>query len=110
MNNDHSGGKKNMGKRLTGAVSYITIIGWIIAFVLGDRKGAKVHLNQSLVIVVANLILTIVAKVLGGIAIVSTILWVLDIILFVLMILGFIRAIMGNDKPLPIIGGIKILK
>ena len=45
-----------MNKKVTGIVSYITIIGWIIAFLAGDKEGAKFHLNQSLVINLASLI------------------------------------------------------
>ena len=39
-----------MDKKTTSWVSYITFIGWIIAYLAGDKEGAKFHLNQSLVI------------------------------------------------------------
>ena len=39
-----------MDKKTTGIVAYLTGIGLIIALVLGDREGAKFHLNQALVI------------------------------------------------------------
>ena len=39
-----------MDAKTTGIVAYITWIGLVIAFVLGDREGAKFHLNQALVI------------------------------------------------------------
>ena len=39
-----------MDKKTTGIVSYITLIGWLIAFCAGDKEGAKFHLNQSLVL------------------------------------------------------------
>ena len=39
-----------MDAKTTGIVAYITWIGLVLAFVLGDREGAKFHLNQALVI------------------------------------------------------------
>ena len=30
-----------MDKKTTGIVSYITLIGWLIAFCAGDKEGAK---------------------------------------------------------------------
>ena len=39
-----------MDKKTTGIVSYITLIGWLIAFCDGDNEGAKFHLKQSLVL------------------------------------------------------------
>ena len=43
-----------MDAKTTGIVAYITWIGLVIAFVLGDREGAKFHLNQALVIWLAG--------------------------------------------------------
>ena len=49
-----------MDKKTTGIVSYITLIGWLIAFCAGDKEGAKFHLNQSLVLYLASLINSII--------------------------------------------------
>lgn len=35
-----------MDKKTTGIVSYITLIGWLIAFCAGDKEGAKFHLTS----------------------------------------------------------------
>ena len=75
-----------MNKKTTGIVSYITLIGWLIAFFAGDKEGAKFHLNQSLVCLVCS------------------------IALFVFWIIGLVRACKEDETPLPIIGGIQILK
>ena len=45
-----------MDARTTSIVAYITWIGLIIAFVAGDKEGAKFHLNQALVIALAALL------------------------------------------------------
>ena len=45
-----------MDKKITGIVAYITWIGWLIAFLAGDKEGAKFHLNQALVIILIGLV------------------------------------------------------
>ncbi len=95
-----------MNKKVTGIVAYITLIGWIIAFLAGDREGAKFHLNQSLVLLIIELVLGI----LGKIPVIGLIAGILSIVTFVFWILGLVHAIKEEEKPLPIIGGIQILK
>lgn len=96
-----------MTKKATGVVAYITLIGWIIAFCTGDREGAKVHLNNALLLWITNLIS-------GVIAVIPIIGWivgcVLSIAVIVFWIMGLIWAIQEQDKELPLIGGIKILQ
>ena len=101
-----------MNKKVTGIVSYITIIGWIIAFLAGDKEGAKFHLNQSLVLFVVNLVNSlIVSRILGLIPLVGGIVsFVISIALMVCWILGLVYAIKEEEKELPFIGAIKILK
>lgn len=96
-----------MDKKVTGIVAYIFWIGWIIAFCAGDREGAKFHLNQALVLWIANIICGVV----GIIPIVGTIISLVGgIFLFVCWILGLIAACKEEEKELPLIGKIKILK
>lgn len=96
-----------MDKKVTGIVAYIFWIGWIIAFCAGDREGAKFHLNQALVLWIANIICSVV----GIIPVVGTIVSaVCSIFLFVCWILGLIAACKEEEKELPLIGKIKILK
>lgn len=96
-----------MNKKATGIVSYITLIGWLIAFFAGDREGAKFHLNQALVLILSNIVVSIVAFIpfVGGIL--STI---LSIVLFIFWIMGLVAACEEKEKPLPLIGSIQILK
>ena len=101
-----------MNKKTTSIVSYITIIGWLIAFLCGDKENAKFHLNQALVINIAELINNIVlAKILGLIPFVGPVLsWIISILIFILWIIGLVAACKQEDKVVPILGGIKILK
>ncbi|MCM1569522.1 MAG: hypothetical protein NC081_08760 [Roseburia sp.] len=97
-----------MDKKVTSIVCYITWIGWLIAFLAGDKEGAKVHLNQALVLVIGQFIIAILNMFLGGI--IGIILSLISLFFFVCEIIGIIWAAQGQDKELPLIGGIKILK
>lgn len=107
-----------MDKKTTDVVGYIGVIGLIIAFAAGTREQSKFHLNQSLVLVIAELVLSVISGIASGIAgiipilglILSFVAGICSIVCFVFMILGIINAAKGEEKPLPLIGGIKILK
>ena len=90
---------EHYGQKTTSIVAYITWIGLIIAFCAGDKEGAKFHLNQALVIFLFGLLVWIPC--LGQI-------W--GIFIIVCWIMGLIAAINQEEKPVPLIGGIKILK
>ena len=97
-----------MSKKATDIVSYITIIGWIIAYCAGSREESKFHLNQALVLDVAEIILSVLAKAFSGLL--GWILGIIDIVLFILWIIALVHAVKGEDKAVPILGGIQILK
>ncbi|MBR1931973.1 MAG: hypothetical protein IJ833_11000 [Lachnospiraceae bacterium] len=95
-----------MDKKVTGIVAYLTIIGWLVAFFAGDKEGAKFHLNQSLVLFIANIICGVISRIpyigfVGGI---------LSLVLFVFWIISFIWACQGKEQSLPLIGEIHLLK
>ena len=89
-----------MDKKVTGIIAYIGLIGWLIAYLAGDKEGAKFHLNQGLVLALGELIVGWI-PVVGGI---------LSLVLFIFAIMGIVSAAKEEEKELPIIGGIKILK
>lgn len=100
-----------MDTKTTSWVSYLTWIGWIIAYCAGDKEGAKFHLNQSLVLNIFSLGLVFVSFILIFIPIIGWILiWACRIFLLVCFILGIIAAANQEEKELPLIGKIKILK
>lgn len=88
-----------MDKKTTSIVAYITWIGLIVAFCAGDKEGAKFHLNQALVIFLFSLL-----------SIIPCVGWIWAIFMLVCWIMGLIAAINQEEKPVPLIGGIKILK
>lgn len=95
-----------MDKKVTGIVAYISLVGWLIAFFAGDREGAKFHLNQALLLVIGQVIVGI----LSAIPIVKIVGGILGLFLVVCWFIGLIAACKGEEKEIPLIGGIKILK
>lgn len=95
-----------MDNKTLSIVSYITIIGWIIAFVIGKDKAddlLKFHLKQGLGLAIFSIIyqflLGIIITITG-----ITMLSILGLVVLALMIIGIINAANGVKKPLPIIG------
>lgn len=100
-----------MDKKTTSWVSYVTFIGWIIAYLSGDKEGAKFHLNQSLVIWLGYLIVFVANKILLFIPIIGWLaVLVAYVFLLVMWVMGLIAAINQEEKELPLIGQIKLLK
>lgn len=96
-----------MDKRVTGIVAYLTIIGWIIAYIAGDKEGAKFHLNQGLVIAICAIINSIIRC----IPLIGWILsWIISIFLLVCIVIGIIGAAQDQEKEIPLLGSIKLLK
>lgn len=103
-----------MDKKVTGIVGYLTWIGLVVALCAGDKEGAKFHLNQSLVLWVVELVLVVVSGVASFIPVVgliiSLVVGICQLVLAVFWVMGLINAIKEVEKPLPLIGGIQILK
>lgn len=97
-----------MNKNIIAAVGYFTWIGFMIAFIMGDKNDPFVrhHLNQALVIDLAGLIAGVFAVIplLG--ALVAA---VVNIAGLVLDVMGAISAYRGSTEPLPYIGDIHII-
>ena len=95
-----------MDKKTTGIIAYITWIGLLVAYFAGDKEGAKFHINQALVIWLGY----IVSAVISFIPIIGFVSFILNIFLFVCFIMGLIAACKEEEKEVPLIGQIKILK
>ena len=95
-----------MNKKVTSIFAYIGLVFWLIAFLAGDKEGAKFHLNQGLVLAIANIILGVLAV----IPIVGIIAGIASFVCFIFAIIGIVNAAKDEEKPLPLIGSIQILK
>ena len=89
-------------------VSYLTIIGFIVAIVMHGSKKTSLgsfHLRQSLGLMITSVALMIVGMVLGRIPFVG---WLMDLALWfgliVLWFTGLIAAVNGERKPVALVG------
>ncbi|MDR0949137.1 MAG: hypothetical protein LBM69_06450 [Lachnospiraceae bacterium] len=96
-----------MDKKATAIVGYLTIIGWIIAYFVGDRKAAKFHLNQGLVLGLAGVVMNVlwVVPFFGGL-----LFKLISLFIVVCVIIGIYWAFNDQDKELPIVGAIHLLQ
>ncbi|UIR54479.1 DUF4870 domain-containing protein [Sphingobacterium sp. SRCM116780] len=96
-----------MNNKTLSIVSYITLIGWLIAYFSGKENAdslLKYHLKQSfglmIVSVIFNLALTVLINVIPALSILSFV----GLVFLVLLIIGIINAANEVQKPLPILG------
>lgn len=94
-----------MDKKTTDIVAYLTWIGFIVALVAGDKENSKFHLNQALVLNLFALIGSF-----SWIPIIGILTGIWSLFVFVCWIIGFVAAINGEEKEVPLLGKIKILK
>ena len=87
-----------MDARTTGIVAYLTWIGLLIAILLGDRDGARFHINQALVIWLFSFL---------GLS--PLIGWIWSIFCFVGAVIGFIGALNGEEREVPLLGRVQLL-
>lgn len=99
--------KKSMDAKTTGIISYLSIVGWLIAYAAGDKEGAKFHLNQALILNAGWLLISILSRFPRPIRYIS---WIAEMVLAVLWIIGFIAAIKNEERKVPLLGEIQILK
>lgn len=103
-----------MSKKTTDIVAYLTWVGLLIALVAGDREKSKFHLNQSLVIWLAGTVAGLMSKFLGGLPLVG---WLVNLLMSVVSLfcvvcwfIAIVGAIRGTEKPVPLLGQVKLLR
>ncbi len=95
-----------MDKKTTDIVAYITIFGWLVAFVAGEREDSKFHLNQALVVNLTFLILAVLAWV----PVVRLVVGLVQIVVFVFWVMGIVYAVREQENEVPLLGCVKLLK
>ena len=88
-----------MDAKTTSIVAYLTWIGLIITICTGKKEEANYHINQALVILLFSLL-----------SIIPCIGWIWGIFMVVCWIMGLIAAINQEEKEVPLIGKIRIIK
>jgi len=95
--------------KTTAIVSYITIIGWLIAyFAMHQSKKTSLgsyHLRQTLLLFICAIVYQIVVMIITMVVpAIGLILSLVSLVFLVLWIMGLIAAINGEEKPMPLIG------
>ena len=83
--------------KLVGVISYITIIGWIVAIILHNNKRSEFgafHLRQSLGLFLTGFILSWI-PIIG---------WMAVVVVIAFLIVGLIYAIQEEMKTVPLVG------
>ncbi len=98
----------NGNSKLVGVISYITWIGWIVAFFMRDKSDdfVRQHINQALILNIVSVISGAVGR-LGGIFSLAS--GFVGLVILVLLVLGIYRAATGDKTPLPVIGDFRIV-
>lgn len=107
---------QDIEKNKTMAVlAYLSWLVLIPLFAAKESKFARFHVNQGLVLAIAEIIIFGVCNTLG--AIITPLWWLFSllsslfsIVFFIFSILGIVNGVKGRAKELPLIGGFKILK
>lgn len=87
----------NTDPKTIAIISYLTLIGWIIAMVLHSNNKSELaafHLRQSLGLMITAIVLSVIPLIGYLLALAMLALWVL----------GLISAINAEQKPLPLVG------
>jgi uncharacterized membrane protein len=101
-----------MDKKTLSIISYITIIGWIIAYLnykkLENKDSlTKFHLKQSLGIAILGILLSVALTIIGMVVpTIASILSLVNLVIVVLWVLGIINANNEQETPVPIVGGL----
>lgn len=99
-----------MNKKTLSIISYITIIGWIIAYVNYNKLTVKdsltrFHLKQGLGIAILGIVIGIALSIIAVVVpTLASILSLVNLGVLVLWILGIINANNEQEIPVPIVG------
>lgn len=95
-----------MDQKTIAWVSYITIIGWIIALLSYNNSPeksslARFHIKQSLGLMLTAVAISFISILLGVFGLLFN---VLNLGVLVLWVIGLVAAVNGEEKPVPLVG------
>lgn len=98
-----------MNQKTLSILSYVTIIGWIIAYVKGKELQPKndlvtYHLEQGLGFFILSILVNVILSVVVFMVPALGILNYLSLVLLVLWVFGIINAVNEQKKPIPLVG------
>ncbi len=105
-----------MDKKTLSIVSYITIVGWLVAYFMYKDKAdksslEKFHLKQSLGLGIAGIVFSVAIQIIASIVpSIASILSLASLLIVVLWVLGILNAANEKEEPLPVIGSMFVDK
>lgn len=99
-----------MDRKTLSIISYITIIGWIIAYVNYNQLAVKnsltkFHLKQALGIAILGIVVAVVLTIVSiAVPTLASILSLANLGILVLWVLGIINASNEQEIPVPVVG------
>ena len=104
--------------KIFGILAYLGILCLVPILAAKESPFAKYHANQGLVLFVLEIVIWIALFVInivlamlpGGLGFLSAIFGLLYLAPLILLVIGIINAAAGKCVPLPVVGGIKLLK
>lgn len=97
--------------KTAGIVSYLTIIGWLVAYFAmhKDKKTSigSYQLRQTLLLHLSSIIVGIIINILYYSMAIGAMFYIsglINIVFFILWLIGIIGAANGQKKPIPLIG------
>lgn len=98
-----------MSNKTLSILSYVTIIGWLIAFILNnDNKPSdslvRYHLKQGFGVFIVSLLINVPLTIISYIMPSLSFLGLIGYVFIILWVFGIINAINEQEKPLPLIG------
>lgn len=100
--------------RAMGILAYLSWLVLIPIFAAKDSKFARFHVNQGLVLAIAETVIIALCRILKNLFLIGWVFGVIEalvgLVAFILVILGIVNAANGRAKELPFIGSFKLFK
>jgi len=95
--------------KTTAIVSYLTLIGWLIAYFAMQQPNktslGSYHLRQTLLLYICAIVFQIIVySITAAMPVIGLLFSIASLGFIVLWIMGLIAAINGEEKPMPLIG------
>lgn len=96
--------------KIYGILAYLGLLVLVPIFAAPKSAYVRFHANQGLVLIIAELIITFSARILGSLWGFSLIFLLARLVCFAFAVIGLVAAARGEQKELPFIGQIHLLK
>ena len=100
--------------KLMGILAYVS---WLVVIPLlfaRNSKFARFHVNQGLVLAIAELVIVVVCGILDGIPLIGWIFSLIEslvgLVCLIFAIIGVVNVVNGRAKELPFVGSFRIMK